>query len=363
MAKYRVAQVGCGPRGKRHIEGFQRNPDRFDLVAICDINEERLAAVSREYGIAKTYPDAELMLTVERPDVFCFVTPPKVRAELVELGIHHRVKAIAFEKPMATSLAEARRIRDLCAQAGVKFTVSHQQKYGEQWGKAKAVYERGEIGELVRIHASSRAWLSQLGTHLVDYILWFNGGKRATWVVGHVHGRKGLSDSHPSPDYVEGEIAFENGVRAFVQFGYLSPQWLAKENFWTDNRITLYGTHGYAWGDTEGRFGALTMDSRTQVLREDGPGYDAARPGSGWGTQERTMLQPLYLRDLADWLDDDANVHPCNVDISYHGYEILEGLCISALDHTRVDLPLEPATCADTLERLRAELPETPPLV
>ena len=113
---------------------------------------------------------------------------------------------------MATSLAEARQITDLCRKAGVKFIVSHQQKYGQHWHKAKAVAERGEIGDLVRIHASSRASLAQLGTHLVDYILWFNGARRAKWVVGHVHGRKFLKDSHPSPDYTEGEIAFENGV-------------------------------------------------------------------------------------------------------------------------------------------------------
>jgi predicted dehydrogenase len=349
MAKHRVAQVGCGPRGRRHIEGFQRNPDRFDLVALCDINEERLAAVAGEYGIRKTYPDAERMLTVEKPDIFCFVTPPKVRLALVELGLRHGVRAIAFEKPMATSLAEARRIRDLCAQAGVKFIVSHQQKYGEQWHKARAVYERGEIGDLVRIHASSRAWLSQLGTHLVDYTLWFNRGVKAKWVVGHVHGRKGLTDSHPSPDYVEGEIAFENGVRAFVQFGCLSPQWLPNERFWTDNRITLYGTHGYAWANTDGDWAAFTKASGGEVIGEALP---------RWPEQERGLLQAPYLRDLADWLDDESKVHPCNGDISYHGFEIISALLISALEHRRVDLPLAEIPAEDEIARLARELPE-----
>jgi len=348
VGKYRVAQVGCGPRGRRHIEGFLRNPDRFDLAAICDLNGERLAAVAKEYGIGKTYPDAETMLAAEKPDVFCFVTPPKVRVELVELGIRHRVKAIAFEKPMATSLADARRVHLLCQRAGVKYIVSHQQKYGEQWHKAKAVYERGEIGELVRIHASSRAWLSQLGTHLVDYILWFNRGVKAKWVVGHVHGREGLKDSHPSPNYTEGEIAFENDVRAFVQFGYLSPQWLAKENFWTDNRITLYGTHGYAWANTDGDWAAFTKKSGGEVIGEALP---------RWPEQESKLLQAPYLRDLADWLDDESKVHPCNGDISYHGFEIMEAFCLSAIEHRRVDLPLGEVPAETAIERLAKLLP------
>jgi len=348
MPKYRVAQVGCGTRGRIHVDGFLKNPDRFELVAICDINEERLAAAARDFGIAKTYPDADLMLTVEKPDVFCFVTPPKVRADLVELGIRHRVKAIAFEKPMATSLGEARRIHSLCTQAGVKYIVSHQQKYGEQWRKAKAALERGEIGDLVRIHASSRGWLSQLGTHLVDYILWFNGGHRAKWVVGHVHGRKGLADSHPSPDYTMGEIAFENGVRAYVEFGYLSPQWLPDEKFWPDNRVTLHGTHGYTWANTDGDWAAFTRATGGELVTEALP---------RWREQEFELLQPLYLRDLADWLDDEAKVHPCNGDISYHGYEIMAALVFSALDHRRVDLPLAELPADDEMARLERELP------
>ena len=48
------------------------------------------------------------------------------------------------------------------------------------------------------------------------------------------------------------------------------------------------------------------------------------------------------------------------IDIAYHGYEILEGLCISAMDHIRVDLPLDPSQCPDMFERMRRELPECP---
>jgi hypothetical protein len=126
-----------------------------------------------------------------------------------------------------------------------------------------------------------------------------------------------------------------------------------KNHFWVDDRLTVYGTHGYAWADTDGRWSAFTRSSAGQVLGE---------AGQAWGVQEKTRLQPLYLADLADWLDDQAKVHPCNVEISYHGYEILEGLCLSALDHTRVDLPLKSFAGEDLNERLRRELPDVPPV-
>ena len=214
--------------------------------------------------------------------------------------------------------------------------------------KLKGIVAAGEIGQILTIHATCQAWLSQLGTHFMDYTLWINGGHHARAVVGHVHGRGKLSDSHPSCDYFLGEVLLANDVRAYIECGYFSPSHMDASHFWVDNRLTVYGTHGYAWADTDGRWGAFTRMSQGQVMGEEGP---------TWGVQEKESLQPLYLRDLADWLDDDTRVHPCNVEISYHGYEVLEGLCISAMDNTRVDLPLDVSKGYDMNERMRRELP------
>ena len=35
--------------------------------------------------------------------------------------------------------------------------------------------------------------------------------------MGHIHGKKGLDDSHPSPDHVLAQVLFDNGVRAFLR--------------------------------------------------------------------------------------------------------------------------------------------------
>lgn len=361
MTRYRVAQVGLGNRGRIHAAGFLANPDRFELVALCDLDEARLRQGAELCGVRATYADAEQMLSEAHPEVFCFVTQPDVRLPMVELGIRYGVKAIALEKPMATSLREAKAIADLCARHHVKAVVSHQQKYLTSMQQLKHIVDAGEIGQVHTIQASTQGWLSQLGTHFMDYALWINGGVPARWVVGHAHGKEMLSDRHPSCDYILGEVLFENGVRAIVECGYLSRRHMDHSvdgrphgySFWVDNRLTAYGTHGYAWADTDGRWGAFTRSSRGEVIGDR---------GDPWRVQEQARLQPLYLRDLADWLDDDSRVHPCNVGISYHGYEVLEGLCLSAMDHTRVDLPLDAGRCPDMNERMRRELPDVPPL-
>ncbi len=350
MEKHRVAQVGCGMRGKIHLDGWLANPDRFEVVALCDLDEAKMREAAEERGLsARLFTDAEAMMAEARPEVFCFSTQPDVRLPMVELAVRYGVKGLVFEKPMATSLREAWEITRLCREHGVKAAVSHQQKYVTSFQKLKAMVDEGAVGAVERMDVSCRGWLLQLGTHFADYLLWVNGGSRARCVVGHIHGRGRMTDSHPSPDYAMGQILFENGVRSWVEFGTLSPIRRPEEAFWMDNRLTVSGRDGYVWCDTDGRWGAFTTATGGAV--EEGAGDD-------WLTQERTTLQPLFARDVADWLDDDSRIHPCHIDISYHGFEIVAALCLSALDHRRVDLPLDPCTGEDIFARMPRELPE-----
>ena len=352
--------MGIGNRGSTHANAFLELSERFEFVGLCDLDEQKMSNYAAANGLSPDalFADAEVMLDKTKPDVFCFCTLPETRLEMVELAAKFQVKGLAFEKPMAMSVQEAKAIRDVCARNSIKAIVCHQHKYLTSHQRLKKTIDAGEIGEVQRIEATCRAYLSQLGTHYMDYIIWINGGHRAEWVVGHVHGKKMLEDSHASPDYMLGHFRFENGVRATLECGYLSPQHMPVQAFWVDNRLTVYGTHGYAWADTEGRFEAFTRNSNGETISDIGPGYDPGKPGHGWGTQEKTTLQPAYLAPLADWLDDDEAVHPCNVDLAYHGYEILEGVCISALEKRPLELPLDPSDCADINERMRNELPD-----
>ena len=340
MTKHRVAIVGCGPRGRSHAEAFLEHADRFDLVALCDMDDERLQEAATELNVAAAYADADPMLAEHKPDVLCFCTLPPIRMPLVELGVKQGVKAIAYEKPMATTLADARRIQDLCADAGIKTVVSHQHKYGEHWKKVKQIVDSGEIGQVHTIRASAKGWLLQYATHLIDYMMFLNGGARVEWVVGHVHGGEKLTDSHPSPDYAMGQLGFDNGVRGFIECGTLAPDLPGENSFWKDAGATVYGSEGYAQAIVGWGWRAVTKSSG--FISCEG-GFDVAHD------------QPPYIRDLADWLDDDAKVHPCNGDVTYHGFETAMAICLSSLEHRQVELPMD-LPAEPLVERMKAEL-------
>ncbi len=348
MKKYTVTLVGCGGRGRIHLQGFLANADRFDVVAICDLDAEKLKSRAKEFGIEKTYTDAEEMLAIEKPDVFCFSTQPTTRLSLVELGVKYSVKLIDFEKPMARSLSEAEKIHKLCTEAGTKYVVSHQQKYGQHWKKAKEIIDTGEIGEIHTIRATTKADLLGLGCHLVDYVLWYNHGSHAEWVIGHVDGKEGLSSSHGSPDMVFGKTKFENGVHAIFEFGVLAPDYPKyRDRSYLANAVTIYGSHGYVKVMTDGYLQAFTKSSHGQILKEQ---------GDNWDTQEKYIQIP-YTRDIGEWLDDSRKVHPCNGEISYHGFQILLGMCLSGYENRIIDLPIEQVSTEPILEILKRELP------
>ena len=342
MSRYTVAILGCGPRGRDHAYGFTQNADRFELVAVCDQVPERLQAVAREFSVPRTYADGDEMLQAEQPDVFCFCTLPAIRLPIVEMGVRHGVKLIAYEKPMANSLGEARAMMQLCREHGVKTVVSHQMRYGAHFRKVKEIIDTGDIGELQELHAVSQGWLLQYATHLVHYVRFFNGGHEANWVIGQVHGRGLLGDSHPSPDYAMGLIEFRNGVRALIETGLLATDVPEEPAFWFKSKITARGTEGFAEVLVGKGWRAVTKSAGGLV--------------SGAGCWSVENDQPPYCREIADWLDDPTKVHPCSGESAYHEFEIVMGFCRSALERRRIPLPLE-AGDDNPIARLQEVLP------
>ena len=278
-APYRAVLVGCGPRGRAHALGLIANGPRFDLVAVCDRDADRLTRVADELGVRKRYTDPDEMLARERPSVLCFATPPAVRQELVELGVKHGVRAIALEKPLALSLGEAARIRELCAGAGIHGVVCHQLRHGGHWRRAKEIIETGGIGDVRSVLATGRPSLLRVGTHLVDILLWLAGAGRAQWVVGQVVGKAGYEEDHPCPDHLAGVVALDRGVRGFLDVGTLAPHHLDEHEFWADAGLTVLGTHGHVRVVLGAGWEAVTRWSRERP--ESGPaGGGSPRPAS-----------------------------------------------------------------------------------
>jgi predicted dehydrogenase len=334
--KYRVVVVGMGKRGMHHALAFQANP-RFQVAGVCDIDKKRLDAAGTKFG-GLTGTDAFQVAMAVKPDVFCFCTLPSLRREMVRIGIESGARLIAFEKPVALNSWEGMEMRKMITASGVKAVVSHQHRYGEHYRKVKEIIASGALGRVHTVYGTASGWMMHMLSHLIDYMRWYNNESKAEWVMGQAAGHGKFADLHPSPDYIGGFIQFANGVRGIVECGAGAPDVPEVDYWWRKCRIGAQGSDGFAEVLTGGGWRAVTKRGAS----------------SGPGCMNYELDMPPYVQHMADWLDDDRNVHPCNFESAYAGFEIMMGLCRSAVEGGQAKLPLtEPM---DEIQNLSAYL-------
>jgi predicted dehydrogenase len=334
--KYRVLVVGMGKRGMHHALAFQAS-SRFEVAGVCDIDAARLEAAAAKFGAIKG-TDAVQLASIVKPDVFCFCTLPNLRSAMIRTAIESGARLIAFEKPLALNSREAMEVKKMLDASGVKAVISHQHRYGEHYRKVRQIIDSGALGRVHTVYATATGWMMHMLSHLIDYMRWYTDGADAQWVLGQAAGRGKLSDLHPSPDYIAGFIQFSNGVRGIVECGAGAPDVPEVDYWWRKCRVGVQGTDGFAEVLTGGGWRAVTK----------------AGASSGTGCMNYELDMPPYVEDIADWLDDDRKVHPCNFESAYAGFEIMMALCRSVVNGGQLKLPL--ADPADELALLKSHL-------
>ncbi len=341
MQTYKVVVVGMGKRGKHHAAAFNAN-GRFEVVGICDIDEARVADAAATLGGPKTATSAPELVKGLKPDVFCFCTLPGLRTDLIKTAIKSGARLIAFEKPVALTSREGRKVRKLIEDAGVKAVVSHQHRYGPHYRKVKEIIAGGALGRVHTVYGTATGWMTHMLSHLIDYTRWYNGEAAAQWAMAQASGRSKLNDNHPSPDYLAGVVQYANGVRGYYEVGAGAPDQPEVAKWWGKCRMGAQGTDGFAEVLTNGGWRAVTKSGSW----------------SGEGAMNYDADMPPYIQDMADWLDDDHKVHPCNFASAYQGFEIMAALQQSVIKGGQMALPLK--TAMDEVTELRKALPARP---
>ena len=343
--QYTVLVVGMGKRGMHHATSFNANPN-FKVVGICDIDAKRLEDAAAKLGNPQTGTDAAALAQAVKPDVFCFCTMPNLRTPMIQAALASGAKLISFEKPVALTSAEMFAMRDMIRAAGAKAVVSHQHRYGAHYQKVKEIAASGALGRIHTVYGTATGWMTHMLSHMIDYSMWFNDYSPGVWAMGQAAGRVKLTDNHPSPDYIAGFVQFANGVRGIYECGAGAPDQPEVGKWWGKNRIGAQGTEGFVEVLTNGGWRAVTKSGGAQ---------------SGEGAMNYDNDMPPYIQEMADWLNDDAKVHQCNLDHACLGAEIMLALQQSAAQGGQIALPL--TTGADEQAMLKAKLADQPVLV
>ncbi|MFE7063211.1 Gfo/Idh/MocA family protein [Sutcliffiella sp. NPDC057660] len=146
MKKLRVGVVGCGSIAKyRHLPEYHANQN-VELVALCDIVQERAEHASEQYG-GKVYTDYKEMIDREELDIVSVCTPNYLHAPVSIYASKAGINVLC-EKPMATSKEEADEMIAAAKESGKKLMIAHNQRFVPSHQKARQLIESGEVGKI-----------------------------------------------------------------------------------------------------------------------------------------------------------------------------------------------------------------------
>lgn len=154
MAAVRIAVVGAGMIGKRHIEVLRREPGRHELAAIADPAPEA-EQLARDLGVP-WYSSHEALLDREKPSGIVIATPNQLHV-VVGLACIERNIPILVEKPVAHAVSAALALVQAADGAKVPVLIGHHRRHNPIMQKAAEVIRSGTIGSIVAV---AGLWLS-----------------------------------------------------------------------------------------------------------------------------------------------------------------------------------------------------------
>lgn len=182
----RIGIVGYGAGGRYFHAPFIEAADGVELVGVVARSAAKRVQVEADFPGLQVYGSLAELLDAG-VDAVTITTPPHTRQELALEAIKAGVHVVA-DKPFAPNADAARELAGAAEEAGVVLNVYHNRRRDADILTLANVLAAGELGELWRVHSTmdqdnadslelgaSGGLLRDLGSHLVDQMLWLLG--------------------------------------------------------------------------------------------------------------------------------------------------------------------------------------------
>ena len=148
----RWAIVGCGWVARDYVAPALRDVPSATLVALCDPDQNARNRIAADTPGATTFGDLAALLESDVDAVY-IATPNHLHRAICEAAARAG-KAVLCEKPMATTLADARAMVRVCAENGVRYATAFDQRFHAAHERLRDLINEGRLGEitLARVH-------------------------------------------------------------------------------------------------------------------------------------------------------------------------------------------------------------------
>jgi predicted dehydrogenase len=237
-----MIKIGILSFAHHHGEAYLsnlRNMDGVELLGVADDDPTRAEKIAGQND-ARLFSSYEALLDA-KPDGVIICTENNRHRPLVEMAAAHGIHVLC-EKPIATTLEDARAIVDVCEKAGVLLMTAFPMRFSAPLLEIKARFDNGDFGDIYCFNATNqgelptkhRAWfvdptlagggaIMDHTVHLVDIMRWFTDSELETMYA--------RSNRIFHADEVEVEtgalemLTFENGIFATIDASWSRPQY------------------------------------------------------------------------------------------------------------------------------------------
>ncbi|MBI2075280.1 MAG: Gfo/Idh/MocA family oxidoreductase [Candidatus Harrisonbacteria bacterium] len=184
QTKKRAVIIGAGNIGVKfsgyqlpfhttHMEAYLANPE-VALVAIADPDRRALQSAGALFR-GRPYADYREMLRQEKPELASICTPDQTHFPIVrEVLKHASVRGIWCEKPLAISLAEAKKMVADAGRHDVKLSVNFIRRYDPFYAFIKK-HLGALVGDVQAVSCYYSGGIVTTGSHLLDLLVFLFG--------------------------------------------------------------------------------------------------------------------------------------------------------------------------------------------
>lgn len=173
----RVGLIGAGSIAQiAELPGLVAIPG-VEIAGVVTKTEESAERNLERWPITRAYGSAEEMVNEADLDALFVLTPKGLHTQFVELGLQSGLDVFC-EKPLTTSLDEARHLVELADETGQLLMVAFNRRYSEVYLRAREQFADGYpqfvIAQKNREGSEYRATIEN-AIHMIDLLRWFCG--------------------------------------------------------------------------------------------------------------------------------------------------------------------------------------------
>jgi predicted dehydrogenase len=277
-----VAVVGCGRMGRLHARVYSQMP-QVRLVGVYDADAAKAQETAEQYGTRAVGDPAELL--------------PLARAVTIAVPTRHHLSvaqpflargiACLIEKPLASDVAECRRIMDLASQSKAVVQVGHIERFNPAVRAMSRLDIRPWFIEVDRVSPLTFRSIDvgvvlDMMIHDIDIVLHMARSPLARLDA------VGVSVTGQAEDICNARLIFENGCVANLTASRLALK--------TERRLRVFSPDAYVSLDYQKKRGTLVR--RTGNVDAVRDAVDRIRSGEITDISELNYQQLLQIEEL-----------------------------------------------------------------